>query len=153
MRSIAQGMDFLTSLLRIRWAHIVAVDLFQYEQRVRLIRYARAFFRRLARIVPRQGEQSLVAPLPAARVQFFQAFAQVVDKPEIGPRISRWINRLVAPLEHTLRIGECPLLLRRSCGGHEEDFGFDLARIDRAAIRAVTRLLIPERRRFYFVQV
>ena len=45
MRSIAQGMDFLTSLLRIRWAHIVAVDLFQYEQRVRLIRYARAFFR------------------------------------------------------------------------------------------------------------
>ncbi len=72
----------------------------------------------------------------------FQALAEVVDEPGIGPAIAGRIDGLVVPLQEPLRVGEAAFFFRGGGGGNEEDFGFDLGR-GRAG-----RIVLPERRRF-----
>src|SRR6266852_2843899 len=77
----------------------------------------------------------------------------MIHKPEIRTCITSWVNRLVSPLYEALRIREASLFFCRSGSRQEENFRLDLARINRFCLRPKPWLLIPECRRFYFVEV
>ena len=156
MRTIAQRIRLLlvaASVFLVRWSRIVAVDLFQDQQRIWLIGNPRPFLRLLHIIIPRERLQTLISPRFTIGIEFFQAFPQVIHEPQVGTSIPGRINRFVAPLQHALRIGETALFLCRSGGRQEKDFRLDLAGIHRLRLWPEPRLPVPERCRFYLVEV
>ena len=77
--------------------------------------------RSTGRIVPVQMFDRCILRLRAAGIERLQAFAQVVDKPGIGPAIARRLHDFVMPLDEPMRIGEGALLLTGQRCWQQED--------------------------------
>src|SRR5947209_17821409 len=109
----------LPGILAFHAARVIAVDLFQDQQIVWLISDAPFSLRLRMIVVPEKGLHRAIPGFPAIRVEFFQALAKVLDKPEIGARVARWVHGLIARLDHTLPLGDAALLLRRGRIGRQ----------------------------------
>src|SRR5690606_5522811 len=70
-----------------------------------------------------EGERAdrFVALQTAVRIEFFQALAQVIEKPELGPAVTRRFQDLVVPLHEAMGVGEGAALLASERSGHQED--------------------------------
>ena len=85
-------------------------------------------------VVPRQRVQPSMAKTWLASGARLEPAAEMVDEPGFAARVPGRIDRLVAPLQQTLRVREAAFLLGVSGRGEEEDLGGD--RFGSAARRA-----------------
>src|SRR5690606_6541899 len=104
----AKPLEPVEELLRLE---IVAVDLAQHRFHVRLL------VRTLGRILPREGVETGVARTIVGGRARLQASPEVVDEPGVAARVPRWIDRLLAPLEQPLGVGEGAFFLGVTRGG------------------------------------
>src|SRR5262249_60842828 len=94
----------------------VAVDLLENLFGVRLVGDAArpSVGQRLARVafvIPSQVEQALITRRSRTGLKFFEPFTQVVDEPRAGAAVFGRVNRLVVPLNQSLRVGETAVFL------------------------------------------
>ena len=65
-----------------------------------------------------------------------------MNEPRVGPRITRWIDCFLAPLQKTLRVRERAFFFRMTSRGKEENFRLDLFRFQFAALNF--RRVVPK---------
>ena len=105
---------------------VVAVDLLQHVER------ARFSVLTVGGVVPGEVEDRPVALVGRPGQPFADHEAEVVEEPQLGAAVPRWLDRLLAPLQHPLGLGEGALLLHVGGGRHQEDLGGALLRHDLA---------------------
>ena len=74
-----------------------------------------------------------------------------MNEPCVGPTIPGRINGLLAPLQESLRIGECAFFFSMACRREKENFGLDVLGLQLAAVDLGR--FAPEIRRFDFDHV
>ena len=121
-----------------------AVDLAQHRLTVGLAEV-------VDRVVPGQVEQRPVHLVGGVAQLLADPVAQLDVELQLAGGVARRVDRLVAPLQHPLGLGERAGLLGVRGGGQEEDLGPDLLGDQLAGLDL--RAVLPERRRLDHLQV
>ena len=93
--------------------HVIAVDFLENLQRAGLVfDVPVGGLARLRLVVPGQIQKALIAWQSAAGIQRFEAFAELVGKPQIRARIAGRVLRFFVPLQQAMGIGKAAFAFR-----------------------------------------
>ncbi len=122
---------------RLRAGQVAAVDLLEHRRWIGLARIGLVVL--AGRIIPGQVQQRPIAVIGRVRQLRPDPLAQLVEEVEVALAVAGRVERLVAPLQHPLRLGERPGLLGVARRGQEEHLGRDVLgpHLARGDLRAV----------------